>query len=45
MKDGQTVEEGQQIAEDLMAKLQINKEDLIQGAYLDLLLSNKHSHG
>jgi len=45
MKEGQTIEEGQRIAEDLMSKLGINKEDLIEGAYMDLLLKNKPSQG
>ncbi len=38
MRDGQTPEEGQQIAEELMKKLDVQKEDLIAGAYIDLLL-------
>ncbi len=38
MRDGQTPEEGQQIAEETMKKLDVQKEDLIAGAYIDLLL-------
>ncbi len=38
MKDGQTVAEGQKIAEDLMAKLGISEDSLVTGAYMDLLL-------
>ncbi|KAK7864336.1 hypothetical protein R5R35_009179 [Gryllus longicercus] len=38
LKSGQTSEEGQQIAEDIMAKLGIKNDDLIAGAYMDLLL-------
>lgn len=38
LQEGQSAEDGQAIAEDLMVKLDVNKEDLIEGAYLDLLL-------
>ncbi|XP_020514877.2 adenylate cyclase CyaB isoform X1 [Labrus bergylta] len=38
MRPEQTVEEGQQIAEDLMEKLGVSKESLVTGAYMDLLL-------
>ncbi|GLG92707.1 Uncharacterized protein GBIM_00315 [Gryllus bimaculatus] len=38
LKSGQTSEDGQQIAEDIMAKLGIKNDDLIAGAYMDLLL-------
>ncbi|KAK6192597.1 hypothetical protein SNE40_004041 [Patella caerulea] len=38
MKENQTTEEGQQIAEDLMKKLDIQENSLITGAYMDLLL-------
>ncbi|XP_060573894.1 uncharacterized protein LOC132731695 isoform X2 [Ruditapes philippinarum] len=41
MKDGQSVEEGQAIANDLMTKLDIQESDLISGAYMDLILKNK----
>ena len=37
-KPGQTVEEGTQIAEDLMKKFEIRDDDLIDRAYIDLLL-------
>jgi predicted adenylyl cyclase CyaB len=37
LRDGQSVAEGQSIAEDLMARLGIRKEDLLEGAYMDLL--------
>ncbi|XP_013403217.1 uncharacterized protein LOC106168620 [Lingula anatina] len=37
MKDGQSLEEGQAIAEDLMQKLGIDKKDLVTGAYMDHL--------
>lgn len=38
MKEGQTVEEGEAIAKDLMEKLNVQEEDLIDQAYIDLLL-------
>lgn len=38
MKEGQTVDEGQRIADDLMNKLGISKSDLISGAYIDMIL-------
>ena len=37
LSKGQTTEYGAAIADDLMAKLGIRKEDLISGAYIDLL--------
>lgn len=37
MQEGQTDAEGQVIAEDLMASLGVEKDDLIEGAYMDLL--------
>ena len=39
MRDGQSDEEGQAVAEDLMQKLGVQKEDLIEGAYMDLIES------
>ncbi|XP_070710206.1 adenylate cyclase CyaB-like isoform X2 [Pempheris klunzingeri] len=38
MRPDQTVEEGQQVAEDLMEKLGVSKESLVTGAYMDLIL-------
>jgi len=38
MKDGQNVEDGQKIAEGLMDTLGIEQWDLIEGAYMDLIL-------
>ncbi|XP_060074499.1 uncharacterized protein LOC132554209 [Ylistrum balloti] len=38
MKEGQTTEEGQQIAEDLMDKLGVKQSDLLSGAYMDMIL-------
>ncbi|XP_073336788.1 uncharacterized protein [Pagrus major] len=38
MRPEQTVEEGQQVAEDLMEKLGVSKESLVTGAYMDLIL-------
>lgn len=37
MQDGQTDAEGQGIAEGLMAALGVEKSDLLEGAYMDLL--------
>jgi predicted adenylyl cyclase CyaB len=37
LQPGQSSEEGQAIAEDLMERLGIAREDLIEGAYMDLL--------
>ena len=34
---GQTDEEGQAIAEDLMSKLGVDQSDLLEGAYIDLI--------
>jgi len=38
LSEDQTVDEGQVIAETLMADLGVEKEDLLAGAYVDLLL-------
>ena len=43
MKDGQSVAEGQKIADDLMAKLGITEGDLITGAYMDLILKKQQN--
>jgi predicted adenylyl cyclase CyaB len=40
LQEGQTESEGQSITEDLMNQLGIRKEDLIEGAYMDLLEEN-----
>ncbi|XP_017768028.1 PREDICTED: uncharacterized protein LOC108556418 [Nicrophorus vespilloides] len=37
LKQEQTLEDGQKIADDLMSKLEIEKEDLLSCAYTDLL--------
>ncbi|HEY2979688.1 MAG TPA: class IV adenylate cyclase [Anaerolineales bacterium] len=37
MQDGQSDSEGQAIAEDLMRKLGISRDDLLEGAYIDML--------
>lgn len=37
MQEGQSDAEGQAIAEDLMARLGVEKGDLLEGAYMDLL--------
>ena len=41
LHDGQTDVEGQAIAEDLMTRLGVQKEDLLEGAYMDLLEKNE----
>ena len=40
MRDGQSEAEGQAIAEDLMTRLGVERKDLLQGAYMDLLESS-----
>jgi predicted adenylyl cyclase CyaB len=37
LRDGQSDAEGQAIAEDLMTRLGVRQEDLLEGAYMDLL--------
>lgn len=39
MREGQSDAEGQAIAEDLMASLGVERSDLLEGAYMDLLES------
>lgn len=41
MRDGQSIEEGHKIAENLMARLGVRKDDLITGAYMDRILRNQ----
>lgn len=41
MRPEQTVEEGQQVAEDLMEKLGVSRDSLVTGAYMDLLLKGR----
>lgn len=38
LKDSQSAEEGTAIAKDLMQQLQVGEEDLLQGAYMDMLV-------
>ena len=45
MKEGQDESEGQAIAEGLMDKLGIDREDLIEGAYMDLILKKAPVNG
>ena len=42
LRDGQMDAEGQSIAEDLMARLGVRKEDLLEGAYMDLMEKGFH---
>jgi predicted adenylyl cyclase CyaB len=41
LRDGQGDTEGQSIAEDLMTRLGVRKEDLLEGAYMDMLEKSK----
>ncbi|GLD69801.1 uncharacterized protein AKAME5_002111800 [Lates japonicus] len=41
MRPEQTVEEGQQVAEDLMEQLGVSQESLVTGAYMDLILKGQ----
>lgn len=41
LQDGQSVEEGQSIADNLMSQLGISQSDLICGAYMDMILKQK----
>ncbi|RUS86407.1 hypothetical protein EGW08_005857 [Elysia chlorotica] len=41
LREEQTVEDGEKIAEGIMQELGIVKADLIDGAYMDLLLENR----
>jgi predicted adenylyl cyclase CyaB len=40
MREGQSDQEGQTIAQDLMASLGVERSDLLEGAYMDLLESS-----
>ena len=39
LRDDQTLEQGVEIAHDLMAKLGVDKSGLISGAYMDMILA------
>ncbi|BFZ05118.1 hypothetical protein BsWGS_08157 [Bradybaena similaris] len=41
LQDTQSLEDGQKIAEDIMSKLCIKKDDLLDGAYMDMILNGK----
>ncbi|KAK1786074.1 hypothetical protein P4O66_017801 [Electrophorus voltai] len=45
MKENQTTEEGVAIAHQLMQDLGVKEEDLIEGAYMDLLLAEAQQNG
>lgn len=45
MREDQSTEEGVAIANQLMQDLGVKEEDLIEGAYMDLLLSKAHQNG
>ena len=38
LRDGESAEYGKKIAEDLMSKLEIDRSELLSGAYVDMLL-------
>lgn len=41
LRDGQSTREGEQVARDLMRRLGIGGDDLVEGAYVDLLTSRR----
>ncbi len=41
LQPGQSAEDGQKIAEDLMEELGVESQHLVEGAYLDLLLAKQ----
>jgi len=41
LKEGQSAEDGEKIAQDLMAQLEVSPDSLVAGAYMDLILSKK----
>ena len=41
LQPGQTGQDGERIAEDLMAEFELRPDDLIEGAYIDLLLARE----
>lgn len=45
MKENQSTDEGVAIAHQLMQDLGVKKEDLIDGAYMDLLLAKGQQNG
>lgn len=40
MKEGQALTEGEEIANDLMKKLGISDQELVTGAYMDMILKS-----
>lgn len=40
LKDDQSLEDGERIASDLQEKLGVKQEDLLTGAYMDMLLNH-----
>lgn len=43
MKDGQPMSEGEKIAQELMEQWQVSPDCLIAGAYMDLILTQRHN--
>ena len=44
LRDDQSAEDGKKIADDLMTKLEIDRMDLLSGAYMDMLLDSDREH-
>ena len=42
MRDGQEVSEGEKIATSLLQRLGVPQQDLVTGAYMDLLQQQEH---
>ena len=45
LRDNETAEDGEKVAHDLMLKLGVDSNNLISGAYMDLLESKKGGKG
>jgi len=43
LRDDQSAEDGKNIADDLMMKLEIDRSDLLSGAYMDMLLDRDNT--
>lgn len=38
LNEDETIEQGQQVANELMSRLEVNQADLLSGSYIDLLI-------